>query len=120
MQRMDAEQQRGDKTQPDVAADQKDQKIDQDRVQDMEDEIVDMEDLGIQLKEMDFQRIAHKNQRGIASESGIGAREKAPHIAGGKVLHRVIIEKQFRIIPIGESIFERRVKSDPGDENDQA
>ena len=78
-----------------------------------------MEYSGIQLKKMVFQCITHKNEGGIASESSIGTREKAPDIACGKALHRVILEKQFRIIPIGKSVFERRVKSDPGDQNDK-
>jgi hypothetical protein len=116
---MEAEQQCGDKTHPDVAADQEDHEIDQERVQDMQDEVVDMEDPGIQLKKVVFQSITHKNKRGIAAESRIGTREKAPDIAGGKALHRVILEKQFRIIPIGESILERRVKSDHSDQNDK-
>jgi hypothetical protein len=85
----------------------------------MQEEVIDMEDLGIQLKKVVFQRITHKNQRGIASESSIGTRENAPDIAGGKTLHRIILKKQFRIIPIGKSIVERRVKSDSGDQNDK-
>jgi hypothetical protein len=85
----------------------------------MQEEVIDMEYPGIQLKKMVFQRITHKNQRSIASEAGIGTREKAPDIAGGKALHRVILKKQFRIIPIGKPIFERRAKSDPGDQNDK-
>jgi hypothetical protein len=86
----------------------------------MQEEVVDMEYPGIQLKKVVFQRIAQKNQGGIASESGIRTRENAPEIPGGKALHRVILEKQFRIVPIGKSVFKRRVKHDPGDQNDKA
>jgi hypothetical protein len=78
-----------------------------------------MEYPGIQLKKMVFQCITHKNQRGIASESGIRTRENAPEIPGGKAFHRVVLEKQFPIVPVGKSILEGRVKGDPGDQNDK-